>query len=353
MKTETIEFLKKILALPGLSGYEKPVADIIAETWKPLVDEIQIARSGSIQALKRGEGEEPRPRLLIAAHMDAIGLMVSQIVDGFLRITEIGGIDDRVLPGQLVRVHGRQEIPGVIVQPPDHFLSPDKQSRPVEKSNLYVDTGLLPGEVEKVVRVGDLVSFALEPFELPGDVVVGHSQDDRAAIAALTICLDNLKVTRHAWDVWVVATTQEEETYAGAYSAPYNIRPDLAIAVDVTFARGPGANDYRAFHLGKGIVLGWGPNIHPAVFNALKETADKQEIPYSLEVMPRHSGTDAFAMQVVSEGIPTMVVGIPLRYMHTPVEAVSTKDIQRAGNLLSAFIAQLGTGFVSQINWED
>jgi putative aminopeptidase FrvX len=353
MTLELDSFLKKLITLPGLSGYEGPVSAVIAEAWRPLVDQLTTSRLGSLQGLRRGQTPEPRPRLLLAAHMDAIGLMVSGIRDGLLRITEIGGIDARILPGQAVTVFGRRPLPGQIVQPPDHLLPPECKDRPVEMRYLFVDTGLLPEEVETLVRPGDLVAFAQSPLELGSDYLAGHSLDNRASVAALTLCLQELQSTRHAWDVWAVATAQEEETIGGAITSPFEIRPNLAVAIDVTFAKGPGASDYRTFPLGKGVTLGWGPNIHPALHQRFKSIADELDLPYQVEVMPTHSGTDAYSMQVVAEGIPTMVIGIPLRYMHTPVEMVSLKDVHRAGHLLAAFVARLEPDFVDQIRWEE
>jgi tetrahedral aminopeptidase len=284
--------------------------------------------------------------------MDAIGLMVTGIVDGFLRITEIGGVDDRILPGQIVTIHGRKELTGIVVQPPDFLLPYTRRGKPVARDNLFVDTGLLPTETADLVRTGDLVSFAQPPIDLAGDALAGHSLDNRASVAAITICLEELQHLKHVWDVWAVASAQEEETFAGAYTSPFVIRPDIAIAVDVTFAKGPGASDHRTFPLGKGVSLGYGPNIHPVLFKTFKDLAEKLEIPIHVEVMPRHSGTDAYAMQVVNEGIPSFVMGIPLRYMHTPVETVGTKDIYRAGRLLAEFITRLEPDFVQKINWE-
>lgn len=346
-------FLKQLLSLPGLSAYEAPVRDVIQAAWKPLVDDLSVSRLGSLHGLCRGKGAEPRPSILLAAHMDAIGLMVTQVVDGFLRFTEIGGIDPRILPGQPVTVHGRRDLPGIIAQPADRLLPPAKRGKPVSMDLLWVDTGLLPAEVAELVRPGDLISFANAPIEMGKDVIAGHSQDNRASVAAVTACLGELKHMQHIWDVWAVATVQEEETLGGGLTSPFEIRPTIAIAIDVTFAKGPGASDYRTFPLGNGPTIGWGPNNHVALFNAMKNLAEKQDIPFHIEMMPRHSGTDAYGMQIVAEGIPTLVVGIPLRYMHTPVEMVSTRDIQRVGHLLAEFIASLDAEFVSQINWDE
>lgn len=342
-----------MISTSGLSGYESPVRKIIETAWRPLSDELSVSRVGSLQAFKRGQGAEPRPRLLLAAHMDAIGLIVTGIADEFLRITEIGGLDPRVLPGQVVTVHGRKDMPGVVIQPPTHLLPPDNRSGPVELGNLLVDPGLSPREVKRQVRVGDLISFAQPPIEIDGDLLAGHSLDNRASVAAITHCLELLRDRPIQWDLWAVATTQEEETFAGAYTSAYQLRPTLAVALDVTFGTSPGSPGYKSFPLGKGPALGWGPNIHSGLYKAFKELADRLEIPYATEVMPRHSGTDAYALQVAAEGIPTMVVSIPLRYMHTAVEMVAVKDIERAGRLLAEFAAGLDNHFMAELSWDD
>jgi endoglucanase len=213
--------------------------------------------------------------------------------------------------------------------------------------------GLTPQEVSKRVRVGDLVAFNTEPVEMSGETISGHSLDNRASVAALTVCLEELKSRSHVWDVWAIASTQEEVNLGGAQTSAFEKRPSLAVAVDVTFGKGPGANGWQTFAPGKGITLGVGPNIHPFLHKRFAEAAKTAEIPFSVEPMPGMSGTDAISMQVASEGIPTMVVGIPLRYMHTPVEVVSLKDIQRAGRLLAEFIVSLEEDFVEKIVWDE
>jgi tetrahedral aminopeptidase len=215
-----------------------------------------------------------------------------------------------------------------------------------------VDVGLLPAQVARRVRVGDIISYATEPVELTGDVISGHTLDNRSSVAALTVALEELQSKTHNWDVWAVATTQEEVTLGGAFTSAFALKPDLAVAVDVTHAKGPGASDWLTHPLGKGPCLGFGPNIHPFLFNKFNELADRLEIPHENEVMPSMSGTDAYATQVSREGIPTMLISIPLRYMHTPVEVVSIKDVQRTGRLLSEFIAGLTPDFMSTITWD-
>jgi endoglucanase len=286
--------------------------------------------------------------------MDAIGLMVTQVDQGFLRITEIGGLDDRVLPGQQVIVHGKEDIHGVIVQPPSFLLPEDEGKGVVGQEYLFVDTGLLPDELDEKVRIGDLVSFAQKPLDLGKNILAGHSLDNRASVAVLTECLHALKKRSHEWDVWLAATVQEEETMGGALTSAYQIRPDIAIAIDVTWAKGPGGGeDHKTFGMGEGFTLSWGPSMHPGLFKAIQNIADRYELPYSKEVLPRYSGTDADAMQIVREGIPTMVVSIPIRYMHTPVEMISLKDIHRVSRLLVEFIASLDADFMDSIKPED
>lgn len=346
-------FLKSLISLPGLSGHEAPAREVIAEAWRPLVDDLSVSRLGSLHGLCRGCAAEPRPRILLACHMDAIGMMVTTLSQGLLHFTQIGGVDPRILPGTRVTVHGRRNLPAVVVQPPDRLLPEDARGKPVEMRYLLVDTGLLPAEVEEQVRPGDLISFAQPPLDLTGDTLAGHNLDNRASVAAVTACLDELRHVRHQWDVIAAATAQEEETLGGAYTSAFELRPHLAVAIDVTFARGPGANDHRTFPLGKNVTLGMGPNVHPAVFKAFREIADQLDIPWKMEAMPRMSGTDAYGMQVAAEGAPTMVIGIPLRYMHTPVEVVSVKDIARAGHLLAQFIARLDAEFLDKIHYDD
>lgn len=351
---EIKSFLKQLMSLPGLTAYEDPVREVISEAWKPLVDELTVSRMGSLHGLKRGSAPEPRPRILLAAHMDAIGLIVTGITSGgFVRVFRVGGVDPRILPGMPVIVYGRRELPGVIVQPSDNLLPTSVRGKPVKIEYLLVDTGLEENEVREQVRVGDLVAFATDPTDLTGDTVYGHSIDNRGSVAALTVCLEELRRVQHAWDVYAVATVQEEETLMGGFTSPYEIRPQIAVAVDVTHAKGPGASDWRTVPLGKGCTLDWGPNTHPVLYEEFRSLAERLDMPYQPAVYPSGSGTDAMGMQIVAEGIPTMVVSIPLRYMHTPVELVSYKDITRAGHLLAQFIAGLEPDFVEKLKYED
>ncbi len=350
---ELLPLLKDLISAPGISGYEGGVRPVIEAAWAPITDALSVSRLGSLHGLQTGIGTEPRPSILVAAHMDAIGLMVNAVIDGFLRITSVGGIDVRVLPGQMVTVHGRKDLPGMIVATPARLLPTAVQGGVVPLEYLLVDVGLLPDEVASLVRVGDPISFAQVPFEAGGETLVGHTLDDRAAVAALTRCLELLHSRPHTWDVWAVATVQEEVTTAGAFTSAFQLQPSLCLTMDVTFGREPKTPHPVSFPLGEGPTLVWGPIVHPYLYKVVKDLAERLEIPLAVEPAPRYSATDSDAMVMVAEGIPNLILGIPLRYMHTPVEMIKIKDVERVARLAAEFITQLDEQFMDKLAWED
>jgi putative aminopeptidase FrvX len=349
MDTQTL--LTRLSEAVGLSGYERPVRSLIREAFGRCADEVRIDKMGNLIAHKIGLGSEPRQRVMLAAHMDEIGLMVTGIDGAFLRIARVGGVDDRVLLAQPVTVHGSKngehDLPGVVASVPPHLV--DRQDRdkvvPIEK--LFVDVGLPPDEVEQRVRVGDLISFRQDAVALKGDLVSGKAMDDRAAVASVALCLELLSGMYHKWDVYAVATVQEEVGLFGALTSAFDVNPDIAIAIDVTFADQPGISDDRTFPVGKGPTIGIGPNFHPLLLEALEATAKNQEIPYHIEPAPGSSGTDAWAIQISREGVPTALLSIPARYMHSPIETVAIRDVERTGRLMAHFIAGLGPEFMT------
>ncbi len=350
---EVIPLLKQLSEADGIAGHEEPVRVFLRQTWQPFVDEMREGKLGSLIALKRGIGSEPRPKLMLAAHMDEIGLMVTGIEKGFLRITRVGGTDRRVLLGLEVVVHGRRDLPGVVATRPPHVLPQDEREKAVPWDKFFVDVGLPTEEVERLVTVGDLISIRREMVELKNRRVAGKAMDDRACVAAVTLALEQLSGVRHAWDVFAVATVQEEVGLKGAITAAYGVAPDLAIALDVTFGKHPGVPEVDAFPLGGGPAIGVGPNFHPGLVTRLKEVAEAHEIPYQIDPIPGRSGTDAWAIQVTREGVPTALVSVPVRYMHQPVETLAAQDVERAGRLLAAFIAGLEMDFMEGLAWED
>ncbi len=349
---DVIPLLKQLSEAEGIAGFEGPVRELVRETWEPLVDEMREGKLGSLIALKRGSGPEPRPRLMFAAHMDEVGLMVTDVEEGFLRVARVGGTDRRVLLGLEVVVHGKRDLPGIVATRPPHVLPKEERKNTVPLDKIFVDVGLPETEVAKLVSIGDLISIRRAMSELKNRRVAGKALDDRACVAAVTLALERLKHVQHAWDVFAVATAQEETGLKGAIASAYGVSPDLAVALDVTFAEQSGVEKTGMLPLGEGPSIGLGPNFHPQLVARLKGVAEDREIPYKLGPIPGRSGTDAWAIQVTREGVPTALISIPLRYMHQPVETLAAEDVERAGRLLAAFVADAEATLLDEIAWE-
>ncbi len=346
---DLIPLLRKLTEAPGLSGFERAIRDEVTAAWSPFVDEVRTDTLGNLIALKRGSGREPRRKLMLASHMDEIGLMVTKIKGSFLSITEVGGVDRRLLLGQPVLVHGQRSLPGVIGSRPPHLLKAGERDKLVPWEDLVVDVGLPSEEVGDLVRVGNLVSFRQGLIELgAGGRVAAKAMDNRSSVAAIAVCLEALQSRTHEWDVLAVATVQEEETLGGAITSTYDLEPDVAVVVDVTFATGPGVSDDDGFAPDRGPTIVYGPSNHPGVHKGLVAAAKAIELPFQIEPTPRPGGTDAWMVEVSRSGVPTAVVGIPLRNMHMPVEVGVVKDIERAGRLLAEFAARLDDDFVQK-----
>ncbi len=355
---DTFDLLKRLSEAPGPTGNESGIAAVVGELWRPLVDEVIADRVGSLTGIKRGAGPDnrPRPTILLAAHQDELGLMVSRIVEhngyGFLRVVELGGVDRRHLLGQTAVVHGRRQLTGILGGLPDSMLPESERGKAYSWDQLVLDVGLPADELRELVSIGDFVSFRQPLRKLQNGRVTGKALDNRASVTAVTLCLEQLQSRRHTWDVIAVATSQEEETFLGAYTSTYVQHPDIAVAIDVTHAKGPGTSDSDVAELGGGPVLGIGANVHPSLYKALRDAAKAIEMSCSTEPHAAGSGTDAYAIQVVREGIPTGLVSIPLRYMHTMVETADISDIERVGRLLAEMIARLDDDFLPRLKRE-
>lgn len=356
---DILSLLKRLSEASGVSGYETEIRQVVEEALQGLADEMRTDRMGNLIALKRGirpTGEEPAPlsrRIMLAAHMDEIGLMVTKIEKGFLHFAEVGGFDPRVLVGQEVLVHGRRPLPGIVATRPPHVLPEEQRNKVIPLEELFVDVGLTEEEVSQEVQVGDLITLRRQAVELQNGRLAGKALDDRACVAAMICCLDLLRGLRHTWDVYAVATVQEEVSLLGAFTSTFSLMPDVGVALDVTFADQPGVSEAESVKMGKGPAIAFGPNIHPRLHEKLVEVAKAQEIPYQVEPIPGPTGTDAWAMQVTQAGLPTALVSIPLRYMHTSVETVEARDIERTARLLASFIANLDGDFLDTLKFED
>jgi len=338
--SSTFDLLKELTELPGIAGHEETIRARLVELLTPLTDEVCTDALGNVIALKRGTDGDGK-RLMLAAHMDEIGLVVTKLDRGFLRFATIGGINGRVLPSQEVIVHGRQDLPGIIASRPPHVVSPASRKENIPNHELFVDVGLTAAELAEAISVGDVITIQRETVALGKDKATGKAFDNRACVVALLLALRQLQQVRHTWDIYAVATVQEEIGLRGAMTSTFGVAPDVGIALDVTFASQPGATSDETVAWDKGPAIGLGPNIHPKLHEMLVETAKSSEIPYVLEVLPGNSGTDAWAMQVTQAGIPTGLLSIPIRNMHTPAETVVLRDIERTARLLAAFAARL------------
>ena len=341
--------LKRLVEVHAPSGYEAPVAALLREEWAGLVDEFEGDRLGSLIGIKRGNGPtEPRRKIMLAAHMDEIALMVRQIEDGFLYVHRIAGIDPRVMLAQTVLVHGKRVLPGVVATMPPHMLSAADRKQYLPIDALVVDLGLPAAEVEELVQIGDLVTMEGPMIDLKGRQAASKAMDDRSCIAVMTTCLEMLRQMRHSWDVYAAATVQEEVGLRGATTATNHIQPDCAIALDVGFAEQPGVKP--GGKLGEGPQLGIGANFHPRMVQRLKDIAAYHDIKWQPDIMPARTGTDAWAIQVSRGGVPTALLSLPLRNMHSPVETLDLKDIERTGRLLAHFIAALEEDFIDYLS---
>ncbi len=340
MEVSRLSFLKQLLSTPGPSGDEEAAARVWRAEARGFADSVYADVSGNSYAVLDGPG----PRILLAGHIDEIGLMVTYIDDeGFLGFGAVGGWDAQVLVGQRVRLLGPAgEVIGVIGKKPIHLLKPDERSQASTIEKMWIDIGAASrAEAAALVRVGTVGVIDAPLYELPNGRLVSRSLDDRVGAFVVLEALRLLSQDRPKARVAAVATTQEEITFAGAMTAAFSFDPHVAIAVDVTFSTDPPESEKRQHgdvRLGGGPVLSRGSANSPLVFRRLTEVAEREQIPYSLQMTPRYTATDADAIHRARGGVATGVVSIPTRYLHSPNEMVSLSDVEQAARLIAAFV---------------
>jgi endoglucanase len=343
------ELLRNLITAPGPSGHETDPARVWREWCQRFADEVRGDNVGSSYA--RVNGTADGPTLAIIGHVDEIGLHVSHIDDdGYLRFGEVGGWDALVLVGQRVRIATRRgRIHGVIGRKPIHLIRGADREKGVAVKDLHIDIGAQDGdEARELVRIGDVAVIDAEPVELPNGRLVSRSLDNRigcyvAAEAARLVAEDG----RAPGDVLGLAVVQEETSFAGARTSAFGLRPDVAIVVDVTHATDqPGVElgPITRHKLGSGPVIARGTALHPLVSELLHDIAEEREMSFTVESLGRATGTDADAVHSSRTGVPTGLVSVPLRYMHSPVEMVSLPDIDVAAELIAAFARRLEPG---------
>ena len=337
------DMLGRLCALSGPSGFETHVARAAAELLRQLVDEVYTTRLGSVVGVRRC-GRENAPRLLLDAHLDEIGFIVTGHDEGFLRFAPLGGVDPRMLPDREVVILTDPPIHGVVACLPPHVQTAGDMDKSLPVKDLYIDVGLSREEAEKRVPVGTPATYRGGCAPLGEDLLSGKALDDRCGFAVLLDVLERLKGKELPVDLYVLGSTQEETHATGAITAAYEIAPRLCVAVDVTHGDSPDASKHETFKLGGGPVIGVGPNCARSLSERLKELAKELDMPIQLEVMSGSSGTNAWPIQVSREGVATAVLSIPERYMHTPVEVVSMRDLEDTARLLAAFVRAIKEG---------
>ncbi len=341
--------LREISEKDSVSGFEQELAELLKRRFASRVDEIRTDNLGNLIMLKKGRTGSPR--VILCAHMDEIGLIVTKIEKGgFLRFTTLGGFDLRTLPGQAVTLYGTQALKGIIGFSPPHLQTSREQEKSPRMESLFIDTGLPEEEVRALISVGSVAALQREFIELMNRTCAGKAMDDRAGVAVLWQCAAELQKLAHDADVYLVATVQEEVGVRGAVVSTYGLSPDLGVAVDVCHGSFPGTMEHEVSELGKGPVITSGPNIHPQIAERLLSIAKDHRLPYQTDFSPGPTGTDARAIQVSIEGVPVGLLSIPLRYMHTSVELLDLDDLKLAGRLLAYFISGLDQKLVEELS---
>jgi endoglucanase len=340
--SQTPELLDRLLRAGAPSGYEGPAAEV----WRDAASFAELSFDGLGSSIARVG--EAAPLVAIVGHIDEIGLIVTHIDEkGFLWFAPIGGWDPQILVGQRVEIRGRGGlVPGVVGRKPIHLLEPDQRKKVVELKGMHIDVGAEDrDEAAGLIRVGDPAVIAAEPVAVAGERLVSRSMDNRLGAF---VALESLRRC-HAGDgpggsFAAVAAVQEEIGLFGARTSAFELRPDIAIAVDVTHATdAPGVEEKEigSHPLGSGPAIGRGSTLSPKVFELLVETAEAEGIEYSIGASGRGTSTDADVLQISRAGIPTGLVSIPLRYMHSPVEMVDLRDVEATVRLLAAFGARV------------
>lgn len=329
----SVELLKELTSAVGVSGAEENIVSLLKEMLAPY-GEVSVDEMNNVYCTF-GEGYH----FLLDAHLDEIGLIVTEITDdGFLKVAKCGGIDNRMLLGYEVSVWGKKEIKGVISTLPPHLQSDGDEKKVPDIKDISIDTGLSAEEIKKTVSLGDRVTFKRNFTPLLNGRISASCLDDRSGVASILLCLDRLK--KLPCKITVLFSSQEELGTRGAKIGPYSKNVDEAISVDVSFAYSNGCDKSDCKGLGKGAMIGFSPILDKDMSRRLVQISRDKNIPYQCEIMSGRTGTNADVISISEKGIKTGLISIPERYMHQPVEVVDIADIESVSDLICAYISE-------------
>lgn len=337
------DILLESLRMASPSGSEEQITKLFANAIMTYVDDVVCDVNGNCIAHKKGNG----PKVMLMAHADEVGLMISYIDDrGYLYFNQIGGIDTNILPGQRILIQGKQGIvTGVIGRKPIHLQGESERGKNLSPEDMWIDIAAKDKtDALSKVQVGSVATYATTPVIVSDTHILSKSLDDKIGIAVLIGLAYNLLSISTDCDIYLVASVQEELGARGAQMVSEAILPEIGIAIDVTHA-----TDYPTMSLakdgdislGKGVVIPWGPNMNKGINQKLISIAESNKIPYQVEAIAKPTGTDARMIQVAGKGVMTGLISIPCRYMHTPNEMVSLADADNAIALLTEFLQEL------------
>ena len=364
---DILTYLQESGAMHGPSGHECEVARWLAQRFEPFCDSVSIDALYNVIAIKKASRKKPKeteecaqggqtqppapPKIMMCAHQDEIALMVSDILeDGTLRMGQVGGVDPRILPAGTVTVHATgksgktQKLMGVVGAKPPHLLTETERKRNYKREDLFVDVGLPAEKVRKTIHIGDLITLNGETIPLLNGRAAGKTMDDRACIGVMLDAAERLQGMHHEADIYFVCTSQEEVGCRGARVAAYAVDPDIAIALDVSHANIPQSRPNTTLPL-DAPAASYGPFIQHKLLSRLKETAAKHGIKLNTEHAQGATYTDADALQIAREGVPTVLIDLPLKYMHTTVELLDMNALSECGRLVAHFAAEIREGW--------
>jgi len=334
------QVLAQLTALPGPSGTEGPVAERAAVLLAPFVDRVETDRLGNLVGYRSCRRTHART-LMLDAHLDEVGFMVSGYHEGYLRFRTLGGVDPRILPGlelQLLTVPPRTAVVACL---PPHVQDKEDADKAIPLEDLLLDAGLSPGAARAEIPIGTRAVFKGDVVPLGAKQLSGHAFDDRACFAVLLRVMELLKDQPLTVDLAVCGSVQEELGARGARTAAFALEPDACIVVDVTHGHTPDAPRHKTFALGGGPCVGMGPGCHRQMSSQLIGMAKAHGIPCQIEVMEGNTGTNAWPIQVSRRGVAAAMVSLPLKYMHTPVETVHLDDMENTAQLIARYVMSL------------